>query len=36
MAGKDFLNLRTDKNSDSYWEKREKIVKEKLDYERQF
>jgi hypothetical protein len=36
IAGKDFLNLRTDKNSDSYWEKREKIVKEKLDYERQF
>ena len=29
IAGKDFLNLRTDKNSDSYWEKREKIVKEK-------
>ena len=24
IAGKDFLNLRTDKNSDSYWEKREK------------
>ena len=36
MAGKDFLNLRTDKNSDSYWEKREKTVKEKIDYERQF
>ncbi len=36
IAGKDFLNLRTDKNSDSYWEKREKTVKEKIDYERQF
>ena len=36
IAGKDFLNLRTDKNSDSYWEKREKRVKEKIDYERQF
>ena len=36
MAGKDFLNLRTDKNSDSYWEKREIKVKEKIDYERQF
>ena len=36
IAGKDFLNLRTDKNSDSYWEKREKRDKEKIDYERQF
>ena len=36
IAGKDFLNLRTNKNSDSYWEKREKRVKEKIDYERQF
>ncbi len=36
IAGKDFLNLRTDKNSDSYWQKSEKRVKEKLDYERQF
>ena len=36
IAGKDFLNLRTDKNFDSYWEKREKRVKEKIDYERQF
>ncbi len=36
IAGKDFLNLRTDKNSNSYWEKREKRVKEKIDYERQF
>jgi len=36
IAGKDFLNLRTDKNSDSYWEKREKTVREKIDYERQF
>ncbi len=36
IAGKDFLNLRTDKNSNSYWEKREKTVKEKIDYERQF
>ena len=36
IAGKDFLNLRTDKNSDSYWEKREKTVNEKIDYERQF
>ena len=36
IAGKDFLNLRTDKNSDSFWENREKRVKEKIDYERQF
>jgi hypothetical protein len=36
IAGKDFLNLRTGKNSDSYWDKREKRVKEKIDYERQF
>jgi hypothetical protein len=36
IAGKDFLNLRTDKNSDSYWQKSEKRVKEKIDYERQF
>ena len=36
IAGKDFLNLRNDKNYDSYWENREKRVKEKIDYERQF
>jgi len=36
VIGKDFLNLRTDKNCDSYWEKREKTVSEKIDYERQF
>jgi Saxitoxin biosynthesis operon protein SxtJ len=36
IIGKDFLNLRTDKNCDSYWEKREKTVSEKIDYERQF
>ena len=36
IAGKDFLNLRTDKNCDSYWEKREKRDKEKIDFERQF
>ena len=36
IAGKDFLNLQTDNDKNSYWEKREKKVTEKIDYERQF
>ena len=36
VTGKDFLKLRYDKNSKSYWEKREKKEKELIEYERQF
>jgi len=36
ISGKDFLKLRIDKNAKTYWEKRDKITKELIDYERQF
>ncbi len=36
IFGKKFLNLKIDKEVKSYWEKREKKVTEKTDYERQF
>ncbi len=36
LVGKKFMPLGFDKNATTYWEKREKTVKEKLDYERQF
>lgn len=36
IFGKKFLNLKIDKEAKSYWEKREKSVTEKIDYERQF
>jgi hypothetical protein len=36
IIGKDFLKLRTDKNIESYWEKRDKQSNELPDYERQF
>ena len=36
LMGKDFLRLKFDKNSKSYWETREKKITEQIDYERQF
>lgn len=36
LIGKDFLHLKIDKNSQSYWEIREKKITEQIDYERQF
>jgi hypothetical protein len=36
LVGKKFMPLGFDKNATTYWEKREKTVKEKVDYERQF
>lgn len=36
LIGKDFLRIKIDKNSKSYWEKREKKIAEQIDYERQF
>lgn len=36
IFGKKFLNLKIDKEAKSYWEKREKSVTKKIDYERQF
>ena len=36
LIGKDFLHLKIDKNSQSYWEIREKNITEQIDYERQF
>ena len=33
---KEFLELKIDKSKESYWEKREKIEKKPIDYERQF
>ncbi len=33
---KRFLELKIDKNAKSYWEKRENIIKQPIDYERQF
>ena len=36
IIGKDFLKLRADKNTKSFWEKRDKKSTDKLDYERQF
>lgn len=36
LVGKKFMPLGFDKNAKTYWEKREKISKEKIDYERQF
>ncbi len=36
LIGKDFLHLKIDKTSQSYWEIREKKITEQIDYERQF
>jgi len=36
LMGKDFLHLKIDKKSKSYWETREKKITEQIDYERQF
>ncbi|MEJ5263305.1 MAG: hypothetical protein WHT45_11530 [Ignavibacterium sp.] len=36
LVGKKFMPLGFDKNAITYWEKREKTIKEKIDYERQF
>lgn len=36
IFGKDFLQLKFNKESNTYWEKREKTIRESIDYERQF
>ena len=36
IFGKDFLQLKFNKNAKTYWEKRNKTVSEQIDYERQF
>ncbi|MFN3871866.1 MAG: hypothetical protein ACK4R9_02580 [Ignavibacterium sp.] len=36
LVGKKFMPLGSDKNATTYWENREKTVKTKVDYERQF
>jgi hypothetical protein len=36
VFGKKFIPLGFDKNAGSYWEKRENITKQPIDYERQF
>lgn len=36
IVGKKFMPLGFDKNASSYWEKRENMVKQQIDYERQF
>ena len=36
IVGKKFMPLGFDKNAKTYWEKRENIVKQQIDYERQF
>ncbi|MBI5660765.1 MAG: ECF transporter S component [Ignavibacterium album] len=36
LVGKKFMPLGFDKDAATYWEKREKTVKTKIDYERQF
>jgi hypothetical protein len=36
LFGKRFLELKIDKSARTYWEKRENIIKQPIDYERQF
>jgi len=36
IFGKDFLQLKFNKESNTYWEKREKTSRESIDFERQF
>lgn len=36
LLGKRFLELKIDKDAKTYWEKRENIIKQPIDYERQF
>jgi len=36
LVGKKFMSLKFNKSATTYWEKREKPIKEKIDYERQF
>ncbi len=36
IVGKKFIPLGFDKKTPTYWEKRENIVKQKIDYDRQF
>lgn len=33
---KRFIELKIDKSAKTYWEKRENVIKEQIDYERQF
>ena len=36
IVGKKFMPIGFDKNATTYWEKRDLVVKQKIDYERQF
>ena len=36
LVGKKFMPIGFDKNATTYWEKRDLVVKQKIDYERQF
>lgn len=36
IFGKRFLELKIDKSAETYWEKRENVIKQPIDYERQF
>lgn len=36
LFGKRFLELKINKDAKTYWEKRENIIKQPIDYERQF
>lgn len=36
LFGKRFLELKINKSAKTYWEKRENIIKQPIDYERQF
>ncbi|MBS4033367.1 MAG: hypothetical protein KGZ85_02775 [Ignavibacterium sp.] len=36
IFGKRFLELKIDKKTATYWEKRENVIKQPIDYERQF
>lgn len=36
IFGKRFLEMKIDKSAETYWEKRESIAKQPIDYERQF
>jgi len=36
LTGKKFLDMNIDKNKKSYWIKKENVLKEKADYEKQF
>jgi membrane-bound ClpP family serine protease len=36
VVGKEFMPLKFDKKASTYWEKRENLVKQQIDYDRQF